>query len=112
MIKCYRKNELEKKRAYDQRIREVEHGSFSPLVFSTSGGMGPTVTVVYRRLASMIADKRKETYHKTLFWLRCLLCFSLLRSAIACLRGARSSLGHPAKCEAIDLAIEEGQVPL
>ena len=46
--KCYRKNEQEKKRAYDQRIREVEHGLFSPLVFSTSGGMGPTATTVYR----------------------------------------------------------------
>ena len=26
--------ELEKKHAYDTRVREVEHGSFSPLVFS------------------------------------------------------------------------------
>ena len=30
---CYRRNELEKRRAYDERIREVEHRSFSPLVF-------------------------------------------------------------------------------
>ena len=26
-------------RSYDQRVLEVEHGSFTPLVFSTSGGM-------------------------------------------------------------------------
>ena len=45
---CYRRNELEKKRAYDERVREIEHGSFSPLVFSTSGGMGTTATVVYK----------------------------------------------------------------
>ena len=50
----YRRNELEKKRAYDQRVREIEHGSFSPLVFSTTGGMGTTATVVYKQLASMI----------------------------------------------------------
>ena len=37
---CYRRAELEKKRAYEQRIREIEFGSFSPLVFSTTGGLG------------------------------------------------------------------------
>ena len=30
---CYRSHENAKKRAYEQRIREVEHGSFVPLVF-------------------------------------------------------------------------------
>ena len=48
---CYRRNEMEKRRAYDERIREIEHGSFSPLVFSTSGGMAPTANVVYKRIA-------------------------------------------------------------
>ena len=33
------------RRAYDQHIREVEYGSFSPLIFSTAGGMGPSLTV-------------------------------------------------------------------
>ena len=27
---CYRKHELEKKRQYEQRVREVEHASFTP----------------------------------------------------------------------------------
>ena len=31
------------RRAYDQHIREVEYGSFSPLIFSTAGG--PSLTV-------------------------------------------------------------------
>ena len=56
LSQCYHRNELEKRRAYDERIREIEHGSFSPLVFSTAGGMGPTAKVVYKRIASMIAD--------------------------------------------------------
>ena len=34
---CYRRAKLEKKRAYEQRIWEIEFGSFSPLVFSTTG---------------------------------------------------------------------------
>ena len=54
---CYRKHEREKKRAYDQRIREVEHSSFSPLVFSATGGMGREATCFYKRLASMLAHK-------------------------------------------------------
>ena len=54
---CYCRNELEKRRSYDERVREVEHGSFSPLVFSTTGGMGTAATVVYKRLASLISEK-------------------------------------------------------
>ena len=33
---CYRKNELGKRRAYDEIIREVENGSFSPIHFLTA----------------------------------------------------------------------------
>ena len=29
---CFRSHEKEKRRAYDQRVREVEHGNFTPLV--------------------------------------------------------------------------------
>ena len=36
---CYRSHENEKKRKYDQRIREVEHGSFTPLILSCTGGL-------------------------------------------------------------------------
>ena len=52
LAQCYRRAELDKKRKYDERIREVERGTFSPLVFSSSGGMGPSATVVYKRIAT------------------------------------------------------------
>ena len=48
----YRAHEREKKRAYEQRVREVEHSSFTPLVLSTTGGMGNEATILYKRLAS------------------------------------------------------------
>jgi hypothetical protein len=32
--------EQEKKRAYNDRIIEVENGTFTPLVFGTNGAMG------------------------------------------------------------------------
>ena len=41
---AYKKHEDIKKQAYGQRVREVEHGVFTPLVFSTTGGMGQEAT--------------------------------------------------------------------
>ena len=112
LAQCYRKNEQEKKRAYDDRVREIEHGSFTPLVFTTSGGMGPAATIVYKRLAAMMADKHNQPYSRTLHLIRCKLNFSLLRSAIMCLRGSRSTYRNPAKQPTlpIDLAYSEGKV--
>ena len=44
----YRKHEQEKRRHYDQRVREVEHATFTPLVLSTTGGMGRAGTIFYK----------------------------------------------------------------
>ena len=49
---AYRKLEQAKKREYAQRIRGVEHGVFTPLVFTTTGGMGREATTFYRKLYS------------------------------------------------------------
>ena len=100
-----------RKREYEERVREIEHGFFSPLVFSTAGGMGPIATV-YKRIASLIADKRQEPYSTTLFWLRCKLSFSLLRSAIMCLRGTRSFHSHSQHHSIIALACVQRQSSL
>ena len=108
---CYRKHEREKKRAYDQRIREVEHSSFSPLVFSATGGMGREATCFYKLLASMLAHKWDQPYSTTLWWLRCRLTFSLIRSAIQALRGARSSQDHAIHSPAsVDLVMSESGI--
>ena len=58
--------------------------------FSATGGMGTITTVVYRRLASLLAEKQGRPYSSTLYWLRCRLNFSLLRSAIMCIQGSRN----------------------
>ena len=94
---CYRKHENIKKRAYEQRIREVEHGTFTPLVMSLTGGLGNAATVCYKRLASLLCAKWNQPYSSTMAWIRCRLTFSLLRSAIQCIRGARSGGGTPAE---------------
>ena len=76
-------------------------------------GMGVTATVVYKRLASPIAEKHDKPYEQTLHWLRCRINFSLLRSSIMCLRGSRSHINHPysfAKSNFMELACAEGRV--
>lgn len=105
---CYKSHEKAKKRAYEQRIREVEHASFTPLVMSATGGMANEATLFYKRLASRIAEKWDHPYSSTMAWLRCRITFSMLRSAIQCIRGARSSIGHAAKVAPhVDLVMSE-----
>ena len=52
----FRKHELEKKRAYQQRVQDVEHSSFTPLILSVTGGMGTEATTFYKRLASLLSQ--------------------------------------------------------
>ena len=88
----YLKHEKNKKRSYENRVREIEFATFTPIVMSATGGMAKQASIFYKRLASLLAIKRDEqSYSQMLNWLRCCLSFSLLRSAIQCIRGARSS---------------------
>ena len=57
----------------------------------------------------MLADKREMNYSRCLYWMTCRLCFSLLRSAIMCLRGHRSTVHRPTSTS-IDLAYPEGRL--
>ena len=111
---CYRNHENTKKRAYDQRIREVEHGTFCPFVFSCTGGMGRAAVATYKRLAALVVGKRDQPYSQIMGWIRCRLSFSLLRAAVMCCRGARSSIGHAARLPKapVDLISSEGHIPL
>ena len=113
LASIYRRHEQEKKRQYEQRVQEVEHATFTPLVMSTTGGMGKAATTFYKRLASMLSEKRDVPYAKTLNWIRCRLSFALLRASIMSIRGARSSRHHPvleAVQGPIDLQIAEGHI--
>ena len=98
-------------RAYQQRVREIEHSSFTPLILSATGGMGTEATKFDKHLASMLAQKWDFPYSSTLCWLRCRLTFSLPRSAIQAIRGARSSQGHAARSPTtIDLVNAESHI--
>ena len=86
----YRQHENEKKRMYAQRVMEIEHGTFTPLVFTTTGGMSEECKRCHSRLAELIAAKKGEDYSTTMSWIRAKVSFAILRSALLCLRGTRT----------------------
>ena len=100
----HKKNEDEKKRQYSERVRQVEMGSFTPLVFSSAGGMAPECLKFFDRLSELLAIKRNETKSSVSAWLRCRVSFSLLRSAILCLRGSRCLRRIPT--EGLDMDVD------
>ena len=62
----FKEQEEEKKRKYQQRVLDVEMGSFTPLVFGTNGGMGADCNCFLKRLAEKLSEKNEEPYHITI----------------------------------------------
>ena len=52
-----------KKRKYQQRVLDVEMGSFTPLAFGTNGGMGSDCNCFLDRLAEKLSEKNEEPYY-------------------------------------------------
>ena len=86
----FRSNEKEKKRCYNNRVMDIEHGSFTPLVFSAYGGSGIEANQFISELSVKLALKHHAELSVMTNWLRTKLSFSILRSAILCIRGSRS----------------------
>ena len=85
----YKTHEREKKRTYNERIIQVEKGSFTPIVVSTFGGMGQEAERYHKRLAELIAEKRNESYSHVVNYIRTRLRFCLLKSVLTSIRGVR-----------------------
>lgn len=106
----YRRHENDKRRQYEQRVIQVEHSSFVPLVFSATGGMSKSTSNFYRHLALKLSMKRDEHLSVILGLLRCRLSFALLRAAIMCIRGVRSSRHKPLLNSPFDLQVAESRL--
>ncbi len=85
----YREHENGKKNDYNERVLNVEKGTFTPLVFTTSGGMAPECLKLNKRLAELISNKKNETYSKVMMHVRTRLRFAILRGTLIGLRGFR-----------------------
>ena len=95
LVAAHRSNENEKKRKYRERIQNVEHGSFTPLVFTSFGGMSIECLKFFNHISDRICEKRNITGSLARSWIRTKLCFSLLRTANLCIRGSKSQRSQP-----------------
>ena len=68
----------------------MEHGSFTPLVFSYFGGMNRECSRFFLHTAERLATRRKEPKSKISAWIKARLNFALIRSMLLCLRGTRT----------------------
>ena len=71
----------------------VEKASFTPLVFTTTGGMSPECARLNKRLAELISMKTGESYSHVIRHLRIRLRFALLRATLVAVRGVRGRRG-------------------
>ena len=87
---CYAQNEKEKKRQYNERVFQIEHGSFTQLVFSIYGGMSRECSTFYNRLSNLLSEKRDIPPSVTINWIKAKISFAQLKSCLLCLRETRS----------------------
>ena len=85
-----RESEMEKKRFYNRRIMEVEHGTFTPLIFTTTGVMGHECSIFHKSLAEKLSIKRDERYDDVMRYIRIKFSFLALKATLLCLRGSRT----------------------
>ena len=95
-----------------------EHSTFTPLVPSTTGGLGKEAASFYKWLQYLLSTKWDTPYSMTItpdyLLAACVAIypFSLLRSSIQAIRGARSNCrGHAAKTPiSLDLVTTESRM--
>jgi hypothetical protein len=81
--------EKNKKKAYNTRVIRVEHGTFTPLVFSSCGGNGFETGVFVSKLTEKLAEKKDLPESVVANYIRTKVSYELVRSQVACIRGSR-----------------------
>ena len=78
LLKTYQLSQKEKKRLYNERIMQVEHGTFTPLVMSATGGMERESSKFYSGLSELISEKRETSYSIVETWIGRKIIFALI----------------------------------
>ena len=102
----YKLHENDKKRLYSSRVLEVERGTFTTLVFTTTGGMSNECQRYHSRLAKLLTVLRQENYASTVAWIRTRISFAILRSALVYLRGSHFRRRTTPNILEVDLELE------
>ena len=95
-----------KKKEYNDRILEVDKGTFTPLVFSCCGEAGTEATKFIKHLAMRISDKRQEQYSLTVSYIRRRIRFDILKTCVISFRGERKTQNQRRELHEIDFGTE------
>ena len=87
---AFNNNEASKKRQYNQRVIQIEHGSFTPIVLSAFGGFGKETGVFISNLVRKISDKHDLPTSTVANYVRTKMSFELIRAQVMCIRGSRT----------------------
>ena len=87
---------MDKKRAYNTRIMEIDHGTFTPIVLTTKGVMGWECEKFHKTLAEKLAGKKEEKYEDVIQFIPVKISFLALKSEVLCLRGTRARVNEQA----------------
>ena len=101
-----------KRSANTSHVTEIEQGTFTPSVFTTTGGMADECLRYHSRLAELLYAKKQESYATTISWVRAKVSFAILWSALLCLRGSRTPRRRNLDVKDRNLEIEKGQARL
>ena len=92
LAQMYRKHENEKIHKYNDRILQVEKATFTPLIFSITGGMGNEAARFLKHLAEKVSRKSGQTYSDTIAFIRRRIRFDLSKTCVISLRAFRGKL--------------------
>jgi len=102
----YLDHEKKKMVKYNHRVIQVEKGTFAPLCFSTTGGMGPQAMKFVKILAKHLIRSNGQSLSNTMASIRRRLRFELLKATLIAVRGHRGRYYQKA------LPIEEQDINL
>ncbi|KAL5266928.1 hypothetical protein ACHWQZ_G004092 [Mnemiopsis leidyi] len=108
--KMYSDHEKEKKRMYNSRVIQIEHGQFTPLVFSTTGGMAKECSCFLKKLSEKLSHKTNQKYSDTVNFVRRRIRIELLKTCLIAIRGHRGRFyQRPINVEELDLNLISDQ---
>ena len=72
------------------RVNEIEHGTFTQLIFSCSGGMSQVCLYFYKQLALKLPKKRNICVSEAVCFIPTNMNISFVKSLVLCIRDSRT----------------------
>ena len=102
----YSTHEQRKKREYNERILQVEHGSFTPAIFSCSGGASHEAERLIKQVAAKLAKKKGEQYSDVVNYVRKRIRFDILKTCLLSFRGNKQASKKVLPVHDIDFSLQ------